>query len=308
MIKDFLVEQDALRLDRFLAQQISDLSRTKIQKDIEAGKVSVNGQIILEPKFNVGQNDRVEYNFIVEDEKSVPDDLPLAVVYENDDLLIIDKPPGLVVHPAPGFKGPTVAQTLLSRYKNIHLVGEDNARPGIVHRLDKDTSGLLLIAKTQLMFEHLKDAFATRKIKKEYIALVCGRVPNNHGFIELPIGRHSTDFRKMTSRQPKEGKAALTEYSVLEYLKGKVDEYTLLRVKLHTGRTHQIRVHLSSQGFPIAGDTLYGKCKIPGLSRQFLHAASIEVRLPDGSWIEARAALPKDLMDTLQIFQSTFRN
>jgi len=312
----FIVDQNKLRLDRFLADSFTEVSRSRIQKDIEAGKVLVNGEQVLEGKHVVRLNDKVNYNYVEEQAISAKE-LDIKVIYENDDILILDKPAGLVVHPAPGYKGPTLAEGLLYKYKDIKVIGEDEIRPGIVHRLDKDTSGVMLVAKTQKMFEHLKDAFATRKIKKQYIALVAGHVPQKHGFINDPIGKHPTDFRKMTTHLPKDPKESVTEYTVLEYLKPElplkaVDECTLIRVNLHTGRTHQIRVHLSSKefngGFPIVGDTLYGKASLPELHRQFLHASQIEVQLPDGTWIEAHSPLPEDLKIILKNLHSNNTN
>jgi len=253
-----------------------------------------------------------------------PTNTPLKVLYNDHGLLIIDKPAGLTVHPGAGFKGETLASALLYQFKDIKLIGEEH-RPGIVHRLDKDTSGVILVATTQEMYEHLKDAFAERKIKKEYIALVYGKVKKQHGFIETPIGQSKTDFRKQTVKNPKTAKEAVTEYKVLEYLTSPspssdttpfslddkwgtparrgiepVDSYTLLLIKLHTGRTHQIRVHLPSIGHPIVGDELYGpKKKKLNLHRQFLHAKKIEVRLPDKTWIETESELPDDLKEVL---------
>ncbi len=320
MQKNFVVDQNKLRLDRFLAEQVTEISRSKIQRDIEAGLVLVNGKIILEGKFVVRAEDKIEYNQ-PEKEEIQAQELDIKSVYEDQALLVVDKPAGLVVHPAPGYKGPTLAQGLMHKYAGIKVVGEDQARPGIVHRLDKDTSGVMLVAKTQEMFEHLKDAFQSRKIKKEYITLVCGHVPNKHGFLNDPIGRHPSDFRKMATVRPTDPKEAITEYFVLEYLDAPasiiksaspkpVDEYTLIRVKLHTGRTHQIRVHFSSLGFPILGDTLYGsrdqtvKAEVLGLHRQFLHAHKIEVQMPEGEWIEAQADLPEDLKEVLKTLNS----
>jgi 23S rRNA pseudouridine1911/1915/1917 synthase len=242
------------------------------------------------------------------DEKPVPKNIPLHTLYNNHGLLILDKPAGLPVHPGAGFKGDSLAEALLYHFKDIHVVGEEG-RSGIVHRLDKETSGVILIALTQEMYDHLKDAFAQRRIKKEYLALVRGRIPQSHGLIEDPVGKSKLDFRKYTTSKshmvmPKD---ALTEYWVLEQLTDGIDDYTLVRVKLHTGRTHQIRVHFSSLGFPLAGDALYGPTKEPpkGLSRQFLHARNIQVQLPDDTWIEADSELPRDLRETLENLQST---
>jgi 23S rRNA pseudouridine1911/1915/1917 synthase len=299
-MKEFVVEQLKLRLDRFLAEAFPEVSRARIQKDIKAGLVFVNGKKADEGKLVVRKGDKVEYDYTAE-EKLVAEFVDIKTVFENNDILIIDKPAGLVVHPAPGYKGPTLAAGLLHKYKDIKVIGEDEIRPGIVHRLDKDTSGVMLVAKSQKMFEHLKDAFQARTIKKQYLALLGGNLPNKHGFINTPVGKHPTDFRKMTTLRPRDPKESVTEYTVLE----QVDGYTLVRVNLHTGRTHQIRVHFSSIGYPIAGDTLYGKCKVPGLERQFLHASQIEVQLPDGTWIEAGADLPTDLRQILKDLKFT---
>jgi 23S rRNA pseudouridine1911/1915/1917 synthase len=315
---EFSVEQLKTRLDKYLAEQLTAVSRSQIQRDIQGGYVFVNGQPIVESKFIVRKGDAIKYNEpSISSETLKPTNTALKILYNNHGLLIIDKPAGLTVHPGAGFKGETLASALLYQFKNIHLVGEEH-RPGIVHRLDKDTSGVILVATTQEMYEHLKDAFLERKVKKEYIALVFGRVEKPHGFIETPIGKSKTDFRKQTTKNPVEGKESVTEYKVLEYLTGErglkgemgaespersrgIDVYTLIMVKLHTGRTHQIRVHLASIGHPLMGDTLYGGKRIvlKGLHRQFLHAKKIEVQLPSKTWIEAESELAADLKDVL---------
>jgi 23S rRNA pseudouridine1911/1915/1917 synthase len=318
----FFVEQLKTRLDKFLSEKLSEVSRSQIQRDIESGKVEVNGKQVNESKFVVRVNDKVKYDYTHDynNNELKPVNIPLKVLYNDHGLLIIDKPAGLTVHPGAGFKGETLASALLFHFsakggsafggKGIHLVGEEH-RPGIVHRLDKDTSGVILVATTQEMYEHLKDAFAERKVKKEYLALVLGKVEKPHGVVDMPIGKSRTDFRKQTTKNPEDPKAALTEYTVLEHLKGAngnkggngslVDEYTLLLVKLHTGRTHQIRVHMNSIGHPLMGDSLYGskKTQLQGLTRQFLHAKKIEVQLPDQTWIEADSELPSDLREIL---------
>lgn len=309
MEHQFKVEDLKTRLDKYLAEQLKDVSRSQIQRDIEAGLVMVNGQKITESKFVVRLGDSIKYQVVRSKEKTgiKPTNTPLKVLYDNHGLLIIDKPAGLVVHPGAGYKGETLASALLYHFKDIYAVGEDH-RPGIVHRLDKDTSGVMLVAKTAEMYEYLKDAFAERKIKKEYIALVLGRVEKPHGFIDLPIGKSKADFRKMDAKNVAESKEALTEYQVLEYLPdiSGLDGYTLIRVKLHTGRTHQIRVHFKSLGHPLMGDELYGnkKTRLDGLERQFLHAKKIEVQLPDGTWIEAESELPEDLKEILSSLHS----
>lgn len=296
---NYIVQDLKTRLDKYIAEH-SEVSRSRIQKDIEAGRVLVNGEKIIETKHVVRKGDSIEYQY-QKDAEVEAKNIPLKTLYNDHGLLIIDKPPGISVHPGAGVKSDSLTSALLYHFKDIKLVGEEG-RPGIVHRLDKDTSGVMLIALTQEMYEYLKDAFAERKIKKQYIALVHGHVEKPHGFIDTPIGKSKTDFRKYATKNIIQAKDSLTEYSVLEYL----DEWTLILVKLHTGRTHQIRVHFSSFGYPLAGDSLYApKQVIPeGLHRQFLHARSIEVRLPDGTWIETESELPEDLRNVLHILDS----
>ena len=325
MTHEFIVEQLKLRLDRYLAEQLPSVSRSQIQRDIEGGYVEVNGQPAVESKFVVRLNDKVVYrepeNRRIGESEINATNTPLKILYNNHGLIIVDKPAGMVVHPGAGFKGETLASALLYQFKDIKLVGEDH-RPGIVHRLDKDTSGVILVAATQEMYEHLKDAFAERKVKKEYIALVSGDVEKQYGVIETPMGKSKSDFRKQTTKNPQDPKSAVTEYKVLERLSkanlsrdpspqkqrgaAVVDKYTLILVKLHTGRTHQIRVHLSSIGHPLMGDELYGgkKTKLQGLNRQFLHAKKIEVQLPDKTWIEAESDLASDLKEVLESLDS----
>lgn len=289
------VDQFKSRLDKYLAENVQSISRSQLQRDIEAGFVSVNGRAVSSPKYIVRQGDEISYQPVAVT-KAKPKTIDLKTLYHNHGLLIIDKPAGLAVHPGAGLKGDSLADALLYQFKDIKLVGEEG-RSGIVHRLDKDTSGVMLIALTQPMYEHLKDAFAERKIKKEYLALVKGDVEKNHEVIDLPVGKSKTDFRKYATKNMLQAKDAVTEYWVLERLDG----WTLVRVKLHTGRTHQIRVHFSSLGHPLAGDSLYGgkATTLADLSRQFLHAKRIEVQLPDQTWIEAESDFPRDLKEIL---------
>ncbi len=309
--KKFYLEVDMLktRLDKYIAEN-TEFSRSKIQRDIEAGLVLVNGAVALESDFVVRLGDKIKYEF-VEATEVVAKNIPIKTLYNQNGLLIIDKPPGLSVHPGSGFKGDSLTQALLYNFKDIALVGEEG-RPGIVHRLDKDTSGVMLVALSQDMYEYLKNAFAERKVKKEYLALVLGRLAKPHGFIDTPIGKSKADFRKYSTKNMIQVKESLTEYTVLETLShpNGVDEMSLILVKLHTGRTHQIRVHFDSIGAPLMGDELYGskKTQLPGLKRQFLQAKRIEVRLPDGTWIEAEAELAHDLREILKKLKSKIVN
>jgi len=217
----------------------------------------------------------------------------IKIIYEDDDVLAINKPAGLLVHGQD-----SLVDWLLENYPEIKNVGEDPARPGIVHRLDKDTSGVLLVAKNQRAFEYLKEQFKNRKIKKKYIVLVWGDIKNDKGIIDLPIAKSKKDFRKRTSTGKVAGKIreAITEYKVLK----RFSVYTLIEVSPQTGRTHQIRVHLKAIGHPVVGDKLYGPKEAP-IDRQFLHANSLEFKLLGGSVIKLEADLPEDLKNFLDM-------
>lgn len=216
----------------------------------------------------------------------------VKIIYEDKDVLAINKPAGLLVH------GPnSLVDWLLKKYPEIKDVGEDSIRPGIVHRLDKDTSGVLLVAKNQKAFEYLKEQFQNRKIKKTYLVLVDEIIKDNSGVINLPIAKSKKDFRKKTAGGKMVGisREAVTEYKVIK----RFDKFTLLEVYPKTGRTHQIRVHFKAINHPVAGDKLYGRQN--NLNRQFLHASSLEFKLPDGSVIKLEADLPEDLKNFLNM-------
>jgi len=215
----------------------------------------------------------------------------IKIIYEDKDILAINKPTGLVVHGEN-----SLVDWLIKKYPEIKGVGEDPERPGIVHRLDKDTSGVLLIAKNQKSFEYLKEQFQNRKIKKKYIVLVCGKLKVESGVIDLPIGRSKTPLKRLASEKAR-GKLreAITEYKVIK----KFDNYTLVEAFPKTGRTHQIRVHFKAIGHPVAGDKLYGRQN--NLNRQFLHANSLEFNLLNGARIKLEADLPEDLKNFLNM-------
>lgn len=302
------------RLDKFLASQV-DVSRSRVQKTIKDGKVLVNGQKISETDFQLKAGDQIELPEFGHEELK-PSSLELKVIFENNDVAVIDKPAGMVVHPGAGNKEDTLAQALMSRYPGIEKVGEPH-RPGIVHRLDEDTSGLILIAKNPASYEYFKKLFLERKVEKEYLALVHGSVLKKHDLIDLPIQRVPLEQKMKIGL----GKPAQTEYWVLAVSpppltpppKGEgnlaLDQYSLLRVKLHTGRTHQIRVHLAHIGHPIVGDQVYGnKADLKILSRQFLHAYKLKFQLPDGTWLELFSKLPQDLKDILKQANIEYEN
>ena len=281
------------RLDKFIASKVA-VSRVRVQKAIKMGKVMVDDIIILAPDYDVTVGNKITLPEFEGDELK-PSDIVLKVVFENDDLAVIDKPAGMVVHPGAGNKVDTLANALLTRYPGIEKVGEPH-RPGIVHRLDEDTSGLIVIARTNEAYEFLKNAFKSRLVEKEYLALVHKVPAKKHGIINEPLEKVPLKQKMKVGS----GKEAITEYWVL---KEGVDDVALLRVKLHTGRTHQIRAHLSHIGHPIIGDEVYGKeykqqdLKI--IDRQFLHAYRLKFQLMDSTWLELDSELPDDLKSVL---------
>ncbi|MDP2696032.1 MAG: RluA family pseudouridine synthase [bacterium] len=238
--------------------------------------------------------------------------IDIEILYKDDDLLVINKPAGLLVHPAPTkHKGDqaTIIDWLVKNFPEVQVVGDDPAvRPGIVHRLDKDTSGVMIIARNQDSFDYLKNLFQTRQITKTYLALVHGHIKQRSGTIDKPLGIVGGTTKRST-RSQKMSKTAVTDYKVVKYLGPKSDgteqgsktpkdsngQFTLVSVTPRTGRTHQIRVHLISIGHPIVGDKLYGRRDIKGIERQFLHAESIEFTTPGGSRLKIGADLPEDL-------------
>ena len=280
------------RLDKFVAEQVPDLSRGVVQNLIDSGHVLVDG-ILRKPKFHVtpGQKITVEIPPPAEDEIQ-PDLIPLVVVYEDADVILIDKPAGMVVHPAPGHPRGTLANALVAHVPGIAVGGSQ--RPGIVHRLDKDTSGLIVAAKSDRGRNALVAQWADQTVRKTYIALVWGVVPEDEATIDAPIGRDPKDRQRMAV--VRSGRPAVTHFRVLE----RFADATLLEVSIETGRTHQIRVHLAFAGFPIVGDRVYGRGKQETfLPRQFLHASGLAFQLPDGTPIARESPLPADLQSAL---------
>jgi 23S rRNA pseudouridine1911/1915/1917 synthase len=288
------VQQDGPRLDRHLAASLPDLSRSFIQKLIAAGAVTVNGKL---PKAS----DRVQSgdHIVVRVPPPQPmevraEPIPLAIVYEDQDLVVVDKPAGMVVHPAHGHSSGTLVNALLAHCSDLSGVG-GTLRPGIVHRLDKDTSGLLIVAKNDRAHGHLQQQFSTRQVTKTYLALTEGQIATPSGLIDAPIGRDPKERKRMAVVA--DGREAQTEYCVLE----RFARHTFVEARPITGRTHQIRIHLASIGHPIAGDRVYGyrKQRLP-LERQFLHAAQIAFTLPSSEErLELRSELPQDLVSVL---------
>ena len=228
----------------------------------------------------------------------------LHIIYEDCDILVIDKPANLTVHPVKPEQKNTLVNLIIGKYPEIKNVGDNSLRPGIVHRLDKDTSGLIVIAKNNQTFEYLKKQFSERKVKKEYLALVIGKMKDKKGTITKSISQSKKDHKKRSALLGEKSKPAWTEYEVLEYYQCPASkQYTLLKAMPKTGRTHQIRIHLASIGYPVAGDKQYKFKRQPcpkNLSRQFLHSRYLKFRSPDGKMMEFKSELPQNLKKTLE--------
>jgi 23S rRNA pseudouridine1911/1915/1917 synthase len=279
------------RLDRWLAEQLPDLSRSRLQKLIEQGQVQVNDQVCTSKKATVQQGDRIQVE-IPEPEplELQPETIPLEILYEDDALLIVNKPAGLVVHPAPGHPQGTLVQALLA---HCHLPGIGGVqRPGIVHRLDRDTSGAIAIAKTDLAHQHLQAQIKAKTARREYLGVVHGAPRAESGTINLPIGRHPVDRKKMAVVPEAKGRPAVTHWQIQERL----GNYTLIHFELETGRTHQIRVHCAHIGHPIVADPVYcsGRSVGVNLPGQALHAWRLSLQHPiSEEWIVAIAPPPQ---------------
>lgn len=285
------------RLDRWLAARLPAHSRTEVQRWIREGLVRVNGRA-SKPGYRLETGDVVEVDVPEPEpyEEVRPEPIPLTILYEDEDILVVDKPAGMVVHPAPGHSSGTLVNAILHHCPDLEGVGGAR-RPGIVHRLDKDTSGLILVAKNDRAHRELQRQFQAREVDKAYLALVEGHLQPKVGRIEAPIGREPRQRKRMAVVQG--GREAVTEYTVLAHY----DAYTLVDVHPRTGRTHQIRVHFAFIGYPLAGDTVYGRRKQrlkPWLKRLFLHAHRIRFRLPrTGEWVDFTSPLPPDLQAVL---------
>ncbi len=283
------------RLDRWLTAEFPELSRARVQALIEAGHVRVDGNL-RKPAHRLQGGETVEVEIPPPaPEELVPEPSPLRILYEDEHVLVLDKPAGLVVHPGAGHARGTLAAALLAHAPGIAGVGGPR-RPGIVHRLDKDTSGLLVVAKSKAAYDSLVEQLARRSVSRRYWALVHGRVRPDSGVIDKPIGRHPHDRVKMAVRPVGRGKRAVTRYRVLERLA----HFTLLEVSLETGRTHQIRVHLADLGHPVAGDEVYGgkrRAPLPVACEGYaLHAAGLAFVHPiTGRRMEFTAPLPSRL-------------
>jgi 23S rRNA pseudouridine1911/1915/1917 synthase len=289
---------ESQRLDKYLVDQFPDFSRSRLQTFIRGGMVSINGKPVLKGGINLEKGSEISIIIppIVESDL-IPEQIPLDIVFENADLMIVNKPAGMVVHPASGHLSGTLVHAALNYAPDLEGVGGEH-RPGVVHRLDKDTSGLILMAKNGNAHRFLQDQFRKRSVHKTYYALTDGFPPTPTGRVEAPIGRDPSHRKKMAIVPISRGRESVTEYKVIE----KFDQHALIAAYPHTGRTHQIRLHLAFLGCPIVGDRIYGHRKqLLDADRQMLHAYQIEFILPGDSTPQIfQAPIPEDMNQLLR--------
>lgn len=299
-------EGEPQRLDRFLASVLPQHSRARLQNLIRDGQLKINNRVVTKSGQELDGGEQIELLVPAAVATGlVAENILLDIVFENKDVIVVNKPAGLVVHPAAGHARGTLIHAMLAHAPEIEGVGGE-LRPGLVHRLDKDTSGLIVLAKNELAQRSLQDQFQSREVKKTYIALVEGHPPSANGRVDATIGRDPRERKRMAVVSPAKGRTALSEYKTLE----KFPEHTLLEVSPQTGRTHQIRVHLAFIGCPVAGDKVYGHKRKPTLplSRHFLHAAKLSLRMPGDEQASLfEAPLPPDLQGVLDTLRSSVR-
>jgi 23S rRNA pseudouridine1911/1915/1917 synthase len=302
-------EAAGLRLDSFLASHLSEISRTRVQRAIADGDILVNERV-AKPSYRLHDGDQIEMDLPDPPPvELVPEAIPLNIVYEDDDLIVVNKPAGMVIHPGAGIESGTLAHALVYHFNALSGTA-GRTRPGIVHRLDKETSGLLVVAKNDISHERLSDQFRDRKVFKEYIALVYGRVSRERGEIEARLGRCPHNRTRMCVLRGGAGRTAHTIFEVAE----RFQDFTLLKVRIKTGRTHQIRVHLAHIGHPVAGDSTYGggrensirdvviKRAVQSLGRHFLHSTELAFDHPrSGERLRFTSPLPAELATFLAV-------
>ena len=287
-------DRSGVRLDLYVCQSCERVSRSLVQKLIEDGHISING----EPgkpsrKVKIGDVILVHVPPPEPSPELVPENLPLAIIYEDGDILVVNKPAGLTVYPAPGHPRHTLMNAILAHSPEITSI-ENSVRPGVVHRLDKDTSGVMVIAKNKAAQLNLASQIKGHRMLKKYLVLVKGAPSPVQGAVEAPIGRHPKDRKRMAVVEG--GRPSRTLYEVTRRFNG----YSEVEATLQTGRTHQIRVHFSHKGWPVVGDAVYG-VRVPWLGRQFVHAQTLGLRLPgSGKYVEFRAEPPADLREALE--------
>ena len=296
-MSEFVVDEEnkKLRLDLFLSKNFSDMTRSHLQKIICDGKVLINGQT-SKPSYKINVNDVITVNDLENEPLNLEaENIPLDIIYEDSDIIVINKARGMVVHPADSVIHGTLVNALLYHCKDLSGIN-GVMRPGIVHRLDKDTSGVMVVAKNDKAHVNLSEQIQSKTAKRNYLAIVHGRVSDDEGVIEGAIGRHKTDRKKMSITP--DGKPAVTEFRVLERFK----DYTFIECRLKTGRTHQIRVHMTSIGYPLVGDPKYGVKKNPfDISGQALHSYKLTLTHPlTGERMSFTAPLPKDMNNILE--------
>jgi 23S rRNA pseudouridine1911/1915/1917 synthase len=297
-------DDSASRLDRFIAQALPELTRGAVQRLVDDGAVTVNGKP-RKAAYKLRAGEAVVVRIAPPPlSEAQAESIPLDIIYEDADLIVINKPAGMVVHPAAGHVSGTLVNAVLAHSPELRDVGEEN-RSGIVHRLDKDTSGLIIIAKTESARDNLQQQFKSRSVAKVYVALVEGRLAPPQGLIDVPIGRDRQQRKRMAAVA--DGRPSRTGFKAVEFFDKGAQHYTLVEVRPQTGRTHQIRVHFAWLKFPIVGDTVYGrrrKTTLP-LQRHFLHAQSLLFRLPsNGQEVTLTAPLPSDLTAVLELLRA----
>jgi 23S rRNA pseudouridine1911/1915/1917 synthase len=303
---EFRVQDAKVRLDKFLAERLPDVSRSAVQRLLAEGRVTVNSELV-KASYKVQPGDQVVVHLPPQEETElVAEEIPLVLVYEDQHLLVVNKPAGMVVHPAPGHAGGTLVNALLAYAPD--LAATDNQRPGIVHRLDRDTSGLILVGRSEKVQRALQRQFKERQVDKAYMALLHGHLQPAWGRIEAPVGRDPRHRQRMAVLPG--GREAVTEYHVREQFAHQVGpaagRYSLVEAQPHTGRTHQIRVHFASIDHPVVGDPIYGRRgrSLP-LDRQFLHAWRLRFQHPvTRKRMELEAPLPQDLEQVLTLLRS----
>lgn len=298
-MKEFIVkDNNNIRIDAYLAKKDESVSRVAVQRLIDEEKVLVNGKKV-KASYKVQENDKITMEEVIaKDIELKAQEIPIEIIYEDEDIIVVNKPKGLVVHPANGNPDGTLVNAIMAICKDSLSGIGGEIRPGIVHRLDKDTSGILIVAKNDKAHINISEQIKSHEVKKIYIALVRGIVKANEATINMPIGRSTKDRKKMAVT--KTGKEAITHFKVIK--RYPEDNCTLLEVKIETGRTHQIRVHLSQIGYPVIGDTTYSsgknKWKVEG---QCLHAKSLEFKHPiTGKEMKLEAELPEYLSNIIE--------
>ena len=304
-MKNYIVneEENGKRLDVYIASKDEETTRSSAQRQIEQGNVVVNGKKITKVSYKVSEGDKIE----LEEQEPVEielkaQDIPIDIVYEDKDIIVVNKPKGMVVHPANGNPEGTLVNAIMAICKDSLSGIGGELRPGIVHRLDKDTSGLLIVAKNDKAHINMSEQIKDRKVKKTYIALVRGTITENEATINMPIGRSTKDRKKMAVT--KNGKEAITHFKVLNRYTTSKASYTLLEIKIDTGRTHQIRVHMAEIGHPVVGDMVYSNGKNEfGVIGQCLHAKKLEFCHPiTGKEMSFEAPLPEYFENIIDSF------